>query len=38
MPRDLDPDPPYSAFSPSDGSPKIPLPREVRIRDGVFVN
>ncbi|GJJ12583.1 hypothetical protein Clacol_006826 [Clathrus columnatus] len=35
LPRDLDPDPPYPASSPSDGAPKMPLPREIRIRDGM---
>lgn len=38
IPRDLDPEPPYAASSPSDGSPKIPLPREIRIRDGIIRN
>lgn len=31
LPRNLDPDPPYPATSPSDGSPRQPLHRDLRI-------
>ncbi len=32
--RNLDPDPPYEANSPSDGGPRAPLPRDLRVRSG----
>ncbi|KZT35075.1 hypothetical protein SISSUDRAFT_1051964 [Sistotremastrum suecicum HHB10207 ss-3] len=34
LPRDMDPDPPYPATSPSDGGTRVPLPRDLKIRDG----
>ncbi|KIJ35795.1 hypothetical protein M422DRAFT_48774 [Sphaerobolus stellatus SS14] len=35
IPRDLDPNPPYPATSPSDGAPRVPLPRDLRIGENV---
>ncbi|KAI9571480.1 DHHC palmitoyltransferase-domain-containing protein [Boletus coccyginus] len=32
LPRDLDPDPPLPANSPSDGGIRVPFPRDLRIR------
>ncbi|KIL00902.1 hypothetical protein PAXRUDRAFT_821095 [Paxillus rubicundulus Ve08.2h10] len=32
LPRDLDPDPPFPATSPSDGSVRVPLPRDLKVR------
>ncbi|KAF9227845.1 hypothetical protein BS17DRAFT_774413 [Gyrodon lividus] len=32
LPRDLDPDPPLPAASPSDGGVRIPLPRDLKVR------
>ncbi|KAI0032270.1 DHHC palmitoyltransferase-domain-containing protein [Vararia minispora EC-137] len=34
LPRDLDPDPPYPATSPSDGEPRAPYPRDIKVRAG----
>ncbi|KDQ07259.1 hypothetical protein BOTBODRAFT_180857 [Botryobasidium botryosum FD-172 SS1] len=35
LPRNLDLDPPYSNESPVDGEPRVPLPRDLRVRTGV---
>ncbi|EJU05566.1 zf-DHHC-domain-containing protein [Dacryopinax primogenitus] len=35
VPRDLDPDPPYSTSSVVDGEEPIPLPRDLRARSGI---
>lgn len=35
LPRDLDPDPPYPSHSPSDGTVRTPLPRDLKVRAGV---
>ena len=35
LPRNLDPDPPYPATSPSDGDVKVPLPRDLKVRTQV---
>ncbi|KAI0062322.1 hypothetical protein BV25DRAFT_1804263 [Artomyces pyxidatus] len=35
LPRNLDPDPPYPATSPSDGGVRVPLPRDLKLRSGV---
>ncbi|KAH7889629.1 DHHC palmitoyltransferase-domain-containing protein [Phlebopus sp. FC_14] len=32
LPRDLDPDPPLPATSPSDGGVRMPLPRDLKVR------
>ncbi|KAK7020497.1 Palmitoyltransferase [Favolaschia claudopus] len=32
LPRNLDPDPPYPATSPSDGTPRAPMPRDLKVR------
>ncbi|KAH0830629.1 DHHC palmitoyltransferase-domain-containing protein [Lanmaoa asiatica] len=32
LPRDLDPDPPLPAVSPSDGGIRVPLPRDLKVR------
>ena len=32
LPRNLDPDPPYPATSPSDGSNRAPMPRDLKVR------
>ncbi|PPQ88050.1 hypothetical protein CVT26_000079 [Gymnopilus dilepis] len=34
LPRDLDPDPPYPARSPSDGD-RAPMPRDLKVRTDV---
>lgn len=34
LPRDLDMDPPYPSSPPSDGGPRVPLPRDLRVRSG----
>ncbi|KAI6150703.1 DHHC palmitoyltransferase-domain-containing protein [Pisolithus tinctorius] len=33
LPRNLDPDPPLPAVSPSDGGVRIPLPRDLKVRN-----
>lgn len=33
LPRELDPDPPYSNELPSDGGPRVPMPRELKVRN-----
>jgi len=38
LPRNLDPDPPYPAASPSDGGVRAPLPRDLRVRTQVCVS
>lgn len=35
LPRNLDPDPPYPAASPSDGSVRAPMPRDLKVRTDV---
>ncbi|KAF9014088.1 DHHC palmitoyltransferase-domain-containing protein [Cyathus striatus] len=35
IPRDLDPEPPYPATSPSDGGPRAPMPRDLKVRSDV---
>ncbi|KAJ7063421.1 DHHC palmitoyltransferase-domain-containing protein [Mycena amicta] len=35
LPRDLDPDPPYPATSPSDGGVRAPMPRDLKVRSDV---
>jgi palmitoyltransferase ZDHHC9/14/18 len=35
LPRALDPDPPYPAASPSDGAPRVPMPRDLKVRTDV---
>ncbi|PPQ63280.1 hypothetical protein CVT24_006805 [Panaeolus cyanescens] len=35
LPRNLDPDPPYPASSPSDGGVRAPLPRDLKVRTDV---
>ncbi|KDR73618.1 hypothetical protein GALMADRAFT_228060 [Galerina marginata CBS 339.88] len=35
LPRDLDPDPPYPATSPSDGGFRAPMPRDLKVRTDV---
>ncbi|KAF8197549.1 DHHC palmitoyltransferase-domain-containing protein [Pholiota molesta] len=35
LPRNLDPDPPYPASSPSDGSNRAPMPRDLKVRTDV---
>lgn len=37
LPRELDIDPPYPSTPPADGGPRIPLPRDLRVRSGVYV-
>ena len=32
LPRNLDPDPPYPATSPSDGGIRAPMPRDLKVR------
>ncbi|KAF8912097.1 DHHC palmitoyltransferase-domain-containing protein [Gymnopilus junonius] len=38
LPRDLDPDPPYPATSPSDGGMRAPMPRDLKVRNDVVRN
>lgn len=33
LPRNLDPDPPYSV--PSDGGDRVPMPRDLKVRSDV---
>ncbi|TFK42307.1 DHHC palmitoyltransferase-domain-containing protein [Crucibulum laeve] len=35
LPRNLDPDPPYPATSPSDGGNRVPMPRDLKVRSDV---
>jgi palmitoyltransferase ZDHHC9/14/18 len=35
LPRNLDPDPPYPAASPSDGDFRVPMPRDLKVRSDV---
>ncbi|KAF7305047.1 hypothetical protein MKEN_01219700 [Mycena kentingensis (nom. inval.)] len=35
LPRNLDPDPPYPATSPSDGGIRAPMPRDLKVRSDV---
>ncbi|KAF7294816.1 Palmitoyltransferase [Mycena indigotica] len=35
LPRDLDPEPPYPATSPSDGGMRAPMPRDLKVRSDV---
>ncbi|KAF9558017.1 hypothetical protein CPC08DRAFT_743462 [Agrocybe pediades] len=35
LPRDLDPDPPYPATSPSDGATRAPMPRDLKVRTDI---
>ncbi|KAL0946727.1 hypothetical protein HGRIS_012907 [Hohenbuehelia grisea] len=35
LPRNLDPDPPYPATSPSDGGVRVPMPRDLKVRSDV---
>ncbi|ESK89841.1 isoform h [Moniliophthora roreri MCA 2997] len=35
LPRNLDPDPPYPANSPSDGGVRAPMPRDLKVRSDV---
>ncbi|KAF5330382.1 hypothetical protein D9619_005297 [Psilocybe cf. subviscida] len=35
LPRNLDPDPPYPATSPSDGGVRAPMPRDLKVRSDV---
>ncbi|KAJ6502409.1 DHHC palmitoyltransferase-domain-containing protein [Mycena sanguinolenta] len=35
LPRNLDPDPPYPATSPSDGGMRTPMPRDLKVRADV---
>jgi palmitoyltransferase ZDHHC9/14/18 len=35
LPRNLDPDPPYAATSPSDGADRLPMPRDLKVRSDV---
>ncbi|KAH9945871.1 DHHC palmitoyltransferase-domain-containing protein [Epithele typhae] len=35
LPRNLDPDPPYPATSSSEGSLRVPLPRDLKVRAGI---
>jgi len=35
LPRNLDPDPPYPATSPSDGGVRAPMPRDLKVRTDV---
>ncbi|KAJ7172333.1 DHHC palmitoyltransferase-domain-containing protein [Mycena filopes] len=35
LPRNLDPDPPYPATSPSDGGLRAPMPRDLKVRSDV---
>ncbi|KAF8969684.1 DHHC palmitoyltransferase-domain-containing protein [Flammula alnicola] len=35
LPRNLDPDPPYPATSPSDGGNRVPMPRDLKVRTDV---
>ncbi|KAH6918272.1 zinc ion binding protein [Coprinopsis sp. MPI-PUGE-AT-0042] len=35
LPRGLDPNPPYPATSPSNGDPRAPLPRDLKVRNDV---
>ncbi|KAF5389846.1 hypothetical protein D9757_003654 [Collybiopsis confluens] len=35
LPRNLDPDPPYPATSPSEGGVRAPMPRDLRVRTDV---
>ncbi|KIM30972.1 hypothetical protein M408DRAFT_65457 [Serendipita vermifera MAFF 305830] len=34
LPRNLDIDPPYPSTPPTDGGPRVPLPRDLRVRAG----
>jgi palmitoyltransferase ZDHHC9/14/18 len=34
LPRNLDIDPPYPNTPPVDGGPRVPLPRDMRVRAG----
>ncbi|KIY43435.1 zf-DHHC-domain-containing protein [Fistulina hepatica ATCC 64428] len=36
LPRNLDPDPPYPTTSPSDGGGRVPLPRDIMVREAVI--
>jgi len=38
LPRSLDLDPPYPNHSPSDGGPNAPLPRDLKVRAGMYVS
>jgi len=35
LPRNLDPEPPYPATSPSDGGLRIPMPRDLKVRTDI---
>lgn len=35
LPRNLDPDPPYPATSPSDGGNRAPMPRDLKVRTDI---
>ncbi|KAH0583580.1 hypothetical protein H2248_009203 [Termitomyces sp. 'cryptogamus'] len=35
LPRGLDPDPPYPTTTPSDGDVRVPMPRDLRVREDV---
>lgn len=35
LPRELDPDPPYSSETPSDGGSRAPMPRDLKVRSDV---
>ncbi|KAJ3576658.1 hypothetical protein NP233_g300 [Leucocoprinus birnbaumii] len=35
LPRELDPDPPYSSETPSDGGSRAPMPRDLKVRNDV---
>uniref|UniRef100_A0A8H7Y158 protein S-acyltransferase n=1 Tax=Psilocybe cubensis TaxID=181762 RepID=A0A8H7Y158_PSICU len=35
LPRNLDPDPPYPATSPSDGGIRAPMPRDLKVRSDI---
>jgi palmitoyltransferase ZDHHC9/14/18 len=37
LPRNLDPNPPYPATSPSDGGVRAPMPRDLKVRSDMYV-
>lgn len=37
LPRELDPDPPYPSETPSDGGSRVPMPRDLKVRNDMWV-
>ncbi|KAL9715389.1 Eukaryotic peptide chain release factor GTP-binding subunit [Leucoagaricus gongylophorus] len=35
LPRELDPDPPYPSETPSDGGSRVPMPRDLKVRNDI---